>query len=45
MDKVNPRIVLRNYFAEEIIRKANEGDYTDLKEALEILENPYDETK
>ena len=45
MDQVNPSIVLRNYFAEEVIRKANEGDYSYLKEALEILSNPYEENK
>jgi uncharacterized protein YdiU (UPF0061 family) len=37
MDSVNPNIVLRNYMAEEVIRKANLGEYEDLKEALEIL--------
>ena len=45
MDQVNPSIVLRNYFAEEVIRKANEGDYSSLKEALEVLSNPYEENK
>ena len=37
MDQINPSIVLRNYMAEEIIRKATAGEYNDLKEALEIL--------
>ena len=39
----NPRFILRNYVAEECIRRAEQGDYASVGELLERLRRPYDE--
>ena len=39
----NPRFILRNYVAEECIRRAEQGDYAAVGELLERLRRPYDE--
>lgn len=41
MDSVNPRIVLRNYMAQEVIDAAEQGNYTKLQDLLSLLENPF----
>jgi uncharacterized protein YdiU (UPF0061 family) len=41
MDKVNPAFVLRNYLLEESIRKAENGDFTQVKELLRLAKKPY----
>ncbi len=43
MNKVNPKYVLRNYMAQLIIDKADEGDYELIQEIHSILKQPYDE--
>eukprot|EP00958_Prasinococcus_capsulatus_P024722 scaffold3901_cov390-Prasinococcus_capsulatus_cf.AAC.5 len=43
MNSTNPSFVLRNYVAEKAIRKANDGDYSEVEAVFRALENPYDE--
>lgn len=41
MNENNPRYVLRNYLAEEAIKKAEAGDFNEAKQLLAALEDPY----
>lgn len=41
--KANPSIVLRNYIAQQIIEKAERGDYAMLNEWLIALQSPFEE--
>lgn len=41
--KANPSIILRNYIAQQIIEKAEKGDYKMLNEWLVALQNPFDD--
>ena len=43
MNSVNPRFVLRNYLAQEVIDKAHTGDYEMLHELHRVLMQPYAE--
>jgi len=43
MSKVNPCFVLRNYLSQQVIDKAEEGDYSMLHEIEEAALNPYSE--
>ncbi len=44
MNRVNPKYVLRNYLAENAIRKAeDERDYTEVNRLLKLLRRPFDE--
>lgn len=43
MNSVNPRFVLRNYLAQEVIDKAHTGDYGMLHELHKVLMQPYAE--
>lgn len=44
MDRTNPKFILRNYLAENAIRKAvDEGDYSEINRLHRILRDPYSE--
>ncbi|XP_061570651.1 selenoprotein O2 [Cololabis saira] len=41
MNSNNPRVVLRNYIAQNAIRAAESGDFSEVNRVLKALENPY----
>jgi len=43
MRGVNPKYVLRNHLAEASIRRAREGDFSEVQRLLRVLQKPYDE--
>ncbi|MCL7943994.1 protein adenylyltransferase SelO [Marinobacter sp. ATCH36] len=43
MRKVNPKYILRNYLAQQVILEAQNGDYEPMKELLKVLKKPFDE--
>lgn len=43
MENVNPVYVLRNYLAQEAIDKAHEGDYSLVKQLLNLMQHAYTE--
>ncbi|WP_251779644.1 protein adenylyltransferase SelO [Caldimonas mangrovi] len=43
MNRVNPKFVLRNHLADVAIRKAQAGDFDEVRRLLAVLEHPYDE--
>lgn len=44
MRAVNPRHVLRNWMAESAIRRAEDGDFSEVRTLLECLRRPFDDT-
>ena len=43
MNTINPKYVFRNYLAQLATDKAEQGDFSLVKELLEVLRHPYDE--
>jgi hypothetical protein len=43
MRGVNPKYILRNYLAQQVIQEAQNGDYQPMKALLKVLERPFDE--
>jgi len=43
MRRVNPAYVLRNHLGEIAIRRAREGDFSEIETLLSLLSDPYDD--
>ncbi|XP_054633781.1 selenoprotein O1 isoform X2 [Dunckerocampus dactyliophorus] len=41
MDATNPRVVLRNYIAQNAIEAAENGDFSEVQRVLKVLEKPF----
>uniref|UniRef100_H3C5Q0 Uncharacterized protein n=1 Tax=Tetraodon nigroviridis TaxID=99883 RepID=H3C5Q0_TETNG len=41
MDAANPRVILRNYIAQNAIEAAENGDFSEVRRVLQVLEKPY----
>uniref|UniRef100_A0A3P9QAZ8 Selenoprotein O n=2 Tax=Poecilia reticulata TaxID=8081 RepID=A0A3P9QAZ8_POERE len=41
MDGTNPRVVLRNYIAQNAIEAAESGDFSEVRRVLKVLEKPF----
>ncbi|KAE8281626.1 hypothetical protein D5F01_LYC20620 [Larimichthys crocea] len=41
MNSTNPRVILRNYIAQNAIQAAEKGDFSEVNRVLKVLEKPY----
>ncbi|KAM7366892.1 hypothetical protein PAMP_014829 [Pampus punctatissimus] len=41
MNSTNPRVILRNYVAQNAIQAAEKGDFSEVNRVLKVLEKPY----
>ncbi|KAI4825902.1 hypothetical protein KUCAC02_021563 [Chaenocephalus aceratus] len=41
MDSTNPRVVLRNYIAQNAIEAAENGDFSEVQRVLKVLQKPF----
>eukprot|EP00117_Sycon_ciliatum_P046005 scpid53546/ scgid33002/ Selenoprotein O len=42
MGRANPKVVLRNYIAQQAIEKAEKGDFSEVRRVLAMLQHPFD---
>ncbi|KYO47499.1 selenoprotein O [Alligator mississippiensis] len=45
MNSNNPKYILRNYIAQNAIEAAENGDFTEVRKVLKLLEDPFQETE
>ena len=45
MNNTNPKFILRNYMAQEVIEAAEESNYLELETLIKIITNPFEEHK
>jgi len=43
MRRINPKYILRNHVAQQVIERAQGGDYGEVDTLLEVLQHPFDE--
>ena len=43
MKQVNPKYILRNYLAQQVIEKAEQGDYSEVEKFMVVLSSPFEE--
>ena len=43
MLRINPKYILRNYLAQQVIDAAQEGNYQMFEDVIKVLQSPYDE--
>lgn len=43
MNLCNPKYILRNYLAQDVIERAEEGDYREVDHLLKLLQKPFEE--
>lgn len=43
MNSINPKFVLRNYLCQTAIDAAEQGDYSEVRRLLQVMQKPYDE--
>jgi uncharacterized protein YdiU (UPF0061 family) len=43
MNATNPKYILRNYLAQQVIEQAEKGDFSGIQQLYSVLQHPYDE--